>query len=315
MFGASLSLVRFLPFMAAPIHAVACFADGAHVLVGTEKQLTLFARSSEPVFRYFLPDGALPFVQCAVVEDMRSGIVAQRSGEIMRLQFAPEASSIDVDMAMIWHAQADLHSLSVSHCGGLIALGHYSSAITLLDNDGQVRWRSATKGRTWATSFDAADKLLYVGSSSPSPYRLAALSIEDGAPVAGKLLQDRIMGVAALPPPLAIAVVLSDEWQSRLVGMRPDFTSVWTFECEYNEFVTALDSDPEADIVALGTNTGRLIVMQGSTGEVMAQYDMLVSVVLSISVAGGQHIAAGLEDGQAALFEYIPPSPKGEFVL
>lgn len=315
MFGATLNLVRFLPFMKAPVHAVALFADGSHILVGTEKELALFARSAEQVFRYALPDGALPFIQCAVADDMRVGVAAQRSGEIFRLEFIPEQSSLDVNIARIWHAQADINSLSMTDCSELIALGHYSSAITLLDQKGEVRWRSATKGRTWVTAFDVMNKILYVGSSSPSPYRLAALSVEDGAPVAGRLQEDRVMGMAALPSPLAVAVTLSDEWQSRLAGMRQDLRAEWIYEGVYGEFITALASDPDSDVIVLGTNTGRLIALQATTGDVITTYDIPGSIVLSLSIANGQHVAAGLEDGQVALFEYIPPYSEDEFVL
>jgi WD40 repeat protein len=80
----------------------------------------------------------------------------------------------------------------------------------------------------------------------------------------------------------------------------------WRYTPATDEQVTALAIDPDAALVVFGTNSGSVTVLDAGSGRQLVRNDSLRSTVLSLAVAGGRYIAAGLQDGQVAYLEYAP---------
>lgn len=316
-----LSIVRYLR-LNEPVYAVAISADGRHILTGAERSLSLFTREGERLFRYALPETAdltrsLPFIETALAPGGERGLAIQRSGEFLRLDLRPlsdpEAWS-PVEIEEFWRTGSDVYTVDYWPDEDIVGVGHFSEAVTLLDVEGRVHWRQATKGRTWAVAFGPQGDVLYVGSSDAPPFRLAGLSVEQGTAQRGRLVPDRVMALTPLPKPLAIAAVHRGEWGSYLQAYTSDLKEAWRFECDFGEYITAMDSDVDADMVAIGANTGQITILQASTGQVWAQV-FLASVVLSLEASGGRHLVAGLQDGHAAVLFFTPPFAQDDFVL
>jgi len=316
-----LRIVRYLRLNES-VSAVAISENGLHILTGAERSLSLFTREGERLFRYALPKTAdptrsLPFIETVLAPGGERGLAIQRSGEFLRLDLRPLSDSeawSPVEIEEFWRTGSDVYTIDYWPDEDLIGVGHFSEAITLLDTEGRVHWRQTTKGRTWAVTFGPRGDALYVGSSDAPPFRLAGLSVEQGSVRTGRLVQERVMALASLPAPLAIAAVHRGEWASYLQAYTPDLQEAWRFECDFGEYITAMASHVDADILALGFNTGQITILQASTGQVWAQ-DFLASVVLSLDASGDQHLVAGLQDGHAAILFFTPPSVQNAFDL
>ncbi len=310
MNDAYLTVLRWL-HVGAAVHAVTLSEDGRHMLAGSDLDVSLRDRADNVLYSYKSPSTA--FRAVAATADLTLAIAATQSGDLYRLNPFRWAGQEADWPELIRREVRDLHSLSLAPGADRIAIGHLSAALTLTDAYGHVRWRrhpddrNATDGKSWAVAFGAGGDLLYVGSSSER-YLLAALDPADGRPLAGVRQPGPVTRIAALPSPLAVAAVVTQRGECHLLAYPPDLRrAAWRYECDLGELATAIGCDPAAGLLALGTNTGRLVLLNAADGALLAQNDTLCATVLTVSLAAGRYIAAGLVDGQIAYLEYVPP--------
>lgn len=300
----------------APVHAVALSGDGRHIFVGFEYGFRVVDRWGNFRFAH-TPDGeemAYNLVAMAAVGNW--GVAVQRSGNLHRFDVAYQAEEPEITFNEHEFRKEpnDVHSLSLAAEQHLTAVGHYGPALTVIDARGQQRWRrhpydrNPTDGQTWAVAFNAQADGLYVGCSSAARPLLALLDAQTGAVRQGVRLEQRVIALAALPSPLSVAVILNDSDGSQLAGYADDLHApVWTFASSSWERLTALAVDLQAGLVVVGSNTGAIYVLDSNTGALQASNDTLHATVLSVAIAMGRYIAAGLQEDSVAYLEYIPP--------
>jgi hypothetical protein len=321
MAEATLTLVRWLR-VGAPVHAVALAGDGRHLLAGSEHDLRLLDLWGNVRFRYFEPAAPGTAVErdlpCRVVclrpDTLAVALAGFRAGALYRLDLTWHDENVEVWPDLIRNEANDIHDLSYAPGNDLVAIGHLGPALTVIDLDGQQRWRrhpddhNATDGKGWVVALSPDGQQLYAGSSGSARHRLVILNAASGSLLAGAILPAPITLVAGLPAPLTVAAVLNFPEESQLVVYGTDLRKpAWSYVPETDGRVTALAADQAADLVVIGTNAGSVVVLDATSGRELVRDDSLHSTVLSLAIAGGRYIAVGLQDGQVAYLEYAPP--------
>ncbi len=317
----SLIVVRYLLHSEGPpVHAVALAEDGVHLLAGTEHDLKLLDRFGRQRFRYFEPPAPgtkferdMPFRAVALAPGLGWGLAGRRTGQVYRLDLSWRGEDVDVWPQEIRCEANDLYSLSLAADQRLIALGHLGPALTVIDTEGRQHWRrhpddrNPTDAKTWAVAFGLDGNTLFVGSSGAERNVLAALDATTGTKKTALRPKGRVMALAPLAPPLGVLAQLSESDGSRLVAYPADLKDeAWEFRPRMSGRITAIATDVANGLTALGTTTGHLALLEAGTGHLLAENRTLGSTVLSIAVAGGRYVAAGLQDGQIAYLEYSP---------
>lgn len=322
MADATLTLVRWLR-VKAPVHAVALAGDGRHLLAGSEHDLRLLDLWGNVRFRYFDPPAPGTAVErdlpCRVValrpDTLAVALAGLRTGALYRLDLTWQDEDVEAWPELIRAEANDIYSLSYAPSNDLLAIGHLGPALTVIDLDGHQRWRrhpddhNATDGKTWAVALSPDGLQLYAGSSGSARHRLVALNAANGGVLSGVILPAPVTLVAGLSSPLAVVAALNFPEECQIAAYGADFRQepAWRYVSEADERFTALATDPAAGLVVLGTDTGCVVVLDARSGRQLAQEDSLRSAVLSLAVAGGRYITAGLQDGQIAYLEYAPP--------
>ncbi len=294
----------------APVHAVALSGDGRHLFVASEHDFRVIDPRGNLRFTY----AGLPFNLVALAGNW--GVATQRSGQLYRFDISYE----DGKPQLTWHDQelcnepSDIYSVSVADEARLIAVGHYGPALTVMDANGRLQWRrhpydrNPTDGQTWAVALHPQGDILFAGCSSAAKPVLARLDAHTGAVQQGARLAQRVVALAILPSPLAVAAILSDGEGSAVVGYGDALqSSAWMFESESWERFTALAVDQQASLVAAGSNTGTVYILDGNSGALLASNTTLHAAVFTLAISSGRYIAAGLQDGSIAYLEYAPP--------
>ena len=300
----------------APVHAVALSGDGRHIFVGFEYGFRVVDRWGNHRFARTLSSEGMAYSLVVVADAGNWGVAVQRSGNLHRFDVDYQAGEPEINFyeQAILDEPNDVYALSLTAGQHRIAVGHYGPALTMIDANGQLQWRrhpydrNPTDGQTWAVAFNAHADGLYVGCSSAANPLLALLDAQSGAVRQGIRLEQRVIALAALPPPLSVVAILNDSEGSQIVGYADDLHSpVWTFASSSWERLTALAVDLQAGLVVVGSSTGALYVLDSNTGALQASNDTLHSTVLSVAIAMGRYIAAGLQEDSVAYLEYIPP--------
>lgn len=316
-----------------PVHAVALSGNGNHLLIGTEHDLRLMDPWGNERLRHahLPPPGSstepdMPFHAVALAPDLAMGLAVQRTtGKLYRLEITLEGDVVvraGLSDTPLRPEPIDVYSLAFDAGTGLIAIGHVGPALTMWDSRGGQRWRqhpqdhNATSGKTWAVALSSDSATLYAGSSGVGRYILGAMDAATGLVRAAQRLQAPITGLAPLPEPLAVGAAVNDRYAARVIAYAADLSDeAWSYEAGYGERVTALATDPSAELLAVGTNAGVLMMLDALTGEPLAVDASLGSAVLSLSLAAGRYLAAGLQDGRLFYLEYTPPAGKGGMLL
>jgi len=305
----------------ATIHSVALSAEGRYLLVGSEHDLRLFDLHGKEHLRWSKPGADIPVTVVALAPDASLALAGLRSGGLYRFDFDLAAEQKLRNYRDLWPEPNAVYSLSLSATGDRVLMGHFGPTLTLIDIEGDPCWRQAeTKGQTWAVTFSADGNTLYAGSSGTDKPILAALDAGSGKTQVGVRTARRVTLVSALPPPLAVAAVLSDLGGCEVVAYPSDLRTVaWSYPCDSGEYVTAMTSDALANLLVLGTNTGRILLLQANEGQIVAQQDGMHSTVRALAISEGRYLLAGLQDDQAdyqvAYMEYIPPVLEDEVIL
>ena len=294
-----------------PVYAVALSGDGQYVATGSEEGLALYDAVRNRQLVYPATRHPLPVSLVAVVPDMSWLLVGTREGVLNRLEVKRKEGGFTARARTIYQALNDLNSLALSADGKIIALGHLSPALTVLQTDGSVLWRrhpddgNATRSQVWSVSLDSKGDTLYVGSASTGTNVLTALDACTGAPHASQQLNDRIVHLASLATSGGVVAVLTaGSYEYQVVAYRPDLQDV-LWEHDFDEPVTALAADPQHDLLAISVGyEGRIMVLEASSGQVLAADQALHSLVNGLAVTNGSRLAAGTQDGHIARLYY-----------
>ncbi len=303
-----------------PVHAVA-LTDAGEVWAGSERDLRLLDAHGRSRFRLGGAHAVRPFTAVACGVGGRA-FALERTGRLLRLD--PLHGDVEGDVTWtpetLWTADNDLYALALVD-SGLVALGHLGAGLAVLDTDGEVRWRRGAEdgespgGRTWSVAFSADAATLYAGClaaaqrADDAACRLVTLDAAGGRVVAERAPVEPVSQVAALQPPLGVAAVHATRRGCRIVGYDSGLRVVmWSVTCAPGEMVTALAVDAASGWLVAGTNAGRVWLLDGQTGDRLAEYDLLYySTVLS--VVGAQLpaadgvLVAGLANGQLAYLD------------
>jgi hypothetical protein len=172
---------------------------------------------------------------------------------------------------------------------------------------------SADGGTIYASALGGADGGASAGVRRPAPssHRVVAIDAALGKPLKALTMGGRVTLLAALPAPLAVAVVHHSHAEGiaccQLTALDTALRKqAWSLPCPPDVSITALASAPGATALIVGTNGGELWRVGAFTGRILARYDLLYSsAVLSVAVAESGEIAAGMANGQVAFLERV----------
>jgi len=294
-----------------PVYAVALSGDGQYVAAGSEQGLALYDVVGNCRLAYPARRHPLPVSLVAMVPDMSWLLVGTREGVLNRLEVKRKEGGFTARARILHQALNDLNSLALSADGQIIALGHLSPALTVLQTEGNVLWRrhpddgNATRSQVWSVALDSKGDTLYVGSASAGINVLAALDACTGAPRASQQLDDRIVRLASLATSGGVvAVVTAGSYEYKVVAYQQNLQEV-LWERGFNEPVTALAADPRHDLLAISAGyEGRIMVLEATSGQMLAADQALHSLVNGLAVTNGSRLAAGTQDGHIAWLYY-----------
>ena len=277
-------------------------ADRPCPVAGAMQGLRLYDRTGQCLLSYPGDGTELPVSLIAMTPDMHWLFLATREGELYGMEAAKWLSGTKPELRLLHRTPADLNSLSVSADGSLIALGHLSPALTVLQTDGHVVWRrhrdtgNATRGHIWSTALDAAGTSMSVGSAGAEHVTLAIMDPQTGALCAGHSMDAPVVHLA---PPLNSAIVAAPfvgSYEYRLVGYSLDLRSeLWrrTFE----EPICALVAGPQNDRVFVCVGHEGRIMAWDEQGRETAEEIRLNVQIKCLAVAASNDLVAGTHDG------------------
>lgn len=297
--------------LGSPAYAVAVSADDQFVAAGAERGVTVWHVAGPVLLRHPQPPAELPAHQICATADFNRLFVCISRSHLARLDLRRAGEALTAQLTELYTAEADVHSLSASADGTLIAVGHLSPAMAVLQPDGTPLWRrhpatgTATEGHTWRVSLDPAGHTLYVGSSSGDTLRLAALDPQSGRVVGHARIAGHLAALAALPDDQGMAVALMhDPFCFQLIcfdrGLKARL-------CErvYAEPVTALAAAPQGGVLAAAIGyEGRIEMLEAGTGGVLAT-EWARSVVNGLALNRNGLLAAAVADGSVLLLRYV----------
>jgi hypothetical protein len=285
---------------------VALSGDGQYVAVGSENGLSIYDTIGNCRLRFPENEHSLPTNLVNVYPDMSRILIGTREGVLMCLDLKHAGERFRCQGRTLFHTANDFNSLSLSADQKLIALGHLSPALTVIEADGEVCWQrnpdtgTATRGHTWSVAFgvDAEANTLFVGNGGADPFILAALDARTSLPRASRQLEYPVSHLASLPPDKGVVAVLSaGSYDSRVVAFALDLEKI-LWQKQFAEPVTALATDPVQALLSISIGyEGRIAILEATSGEELAIDQTLRSLVNTISIADGSRLAAGMEDG------------------
>jgi len=293
-----------------PVYAVVQSMEGQYIAVGAEQGVKIFDLTGVELAAF--PATPMPVHQLAAVPDLAQLYVGARQGQLFRLDLERTAAGFDLAARSLYLCENDLHTLALAADGQIMALGHLSSALTLLHVDGELLWRrhpqdgTATEGRMWTVALDGAGQTLYIGSADTGTNRLAALDAQSRAAHGHCYLQARVTALAPLDNGRGVAAVLAqDVYSGRLVAYDNRMaTPLW--ECDFDEPVTALAADEQEPLLVAGVGyEGHVTLIDSCTGDVLA-CEPVKSVVNGLAISDGRSVAAVTQDGNLVLMHYLP---------
>ena len=295
-------------------YAVTLSSDGQYIAIGSEQGVAVFNTTGRRLLTHPSACTPLPVHQLAATPDLKRLYVGARQGGLIRLDLERDEEAFHSRAHSLYQTDSDLHTLSLSMDDQLVAVGHLSPALTLLQTDGHLLWRchpddgTATEGQLWAVALDADGSTLYVGSAGMGTNRLAALDARSGSLTAHCYLEAGIKAtsLAVLPGGKGVAVVLApDIYTGRLVAYDPGLTDL-RWEHIFDEPITALTTDHRQPLLAVGVGyEGKVIVIDAQNGRVMAA-EQTKSVVNGLALTQGRYLAAVTQDRNLVLMHYIP---------
>jgi hypothetical protein len=297
-----------------PVNAVAISADGQFAVAGLEQGLNIFDVDAQP--RFHQPANlplTVPIHRIAAEADLSQVYLLTRLGRLIRLDLDRDSMGFNARGQVLYQAPNDLHSLALTGSAGLIALGHLSSALSVLQTDGQLLWRqhpddgTATEGQTWTVAFDGPGTRLFIGSAGGTTNVLAALDSRSGVPYKALHGMAGVTALATLAGGSGVAAIVADDpYSGRVAAYSADLdTLLW--ERQFDESVTALAADEQQAIVVAGVGyEGQIVLLNAQNGDSLAAPFLCRSGINAIALAEGRWLSVATDDAGLALLRYLP---------
>lgn len=295
-----------------PTYAVAISRDGQHVICGVEGGAALYNASGLCLYTHPDPLDETPVHRLDARPAFDRIYLATRLGQIIDLALEPATKWWQARVAELTMIPGDIHSISVSEDGALIAIGHLSSALSLIGADGQFRWRyhpgndTAIEGSVWSVALEPDGSTLYAGSAGPDFPTLAAFDVRSGLLRAKQRFTARVTAVAVLPRQAGVVVIGTDDsYSSQIAAYTPDLrTLLWNHA--FSEPITALATDRDQPVIgaAIGYE-GRIALYDAANGSKLADEISLKTIVNGLAIGQGRTIAAATQDEHLALLRYV----------
>ncbi|MEI7850072.1 MAG: hypothetical protein WCK35_30045, partial [Chloroflexota bacterium] len=266
-----------------------------------------------------------PVIAIASRDDFSRVYICTRIGDIRCLELEQQAGEwVEKSIPrMLYQMQApELNSLFFAQNAGLLAIGHLSAGLAVLDEANEKPlWSShpdtgnATDANTWLVAMDADGENMFACSAMSGHNYLVALDPKTGLERWPRYYfgaQVRVTALSALPSGkgLLVALVEQDKFSYSDVGRLVLFNaslSEFIWECGFDEPVSAVCADHKKPrcVVSEGFN-GKLHVINTENGNLLAAGLTLNAFVNQISLTEGRYIAAALQDGHLAFVQYQP---------
>jgi WD40 repeat protein len=306
-----LTLFRWIRLSQAT-HAVALSDDGRYVICGVEGGAALYNTSGLCLYTYPDPLDEMPVHRLAALPAFDRIYLATRVGQIIGLTLEPAAEWWRGQVAELTTIPGDIHSIAVSEDGALIAIGHLSPALSLMNADGQFRWQHHPDGDTmvdgsvWSVALERDGSTLYAGSAGPDFPTLATFDTHGGTLRAALRFDARVTAIAALPQQAGVVIVQADDaYSGRIAAYSSNLrTLLWEHACD--EPITALATDPEQPVVSAAIGyEGQIALYDAATGSKLADQVPLKTIVNGLAISRGRTVAAATQDGHLALLRYV----------
>ncbi len=293
-----------------PVYAVALTSNGQYIAAGSQQGVGIFNPTGQRLFTY--PAGAepLPVRQLAATPNMEQLYIGALQGDLIRLELQRQDQTFTFQAASIYQTRSDLNTLSLSAKEQLIAVGHLSPGLTLMQTDSERIWRrhrddgTATEGGIWSVAFAPDGEHLYVGNAGSGTNRLAKLTVEQGVPVAQRLEESGITAIAVLPEEKGVVVVLAEAYGTgRLVLYDTNLSNIMWQSDSFDEKITAMAVDSQLPLLAISVGF-EVSMIDALSGQVLTSQTSK-SIVNDLALVQGRTLAAATEDGHIALMSYV----------
>ena len=292
-----------------PVYAVSYSADGQTLAVGSERGLTVFDIEGRTLFKHHPTEIEMPTTQVAFGPESQTLYIVIQAGQLLQVEWAKLVAAPVEAFHQLLDTQGDLNSLSLSHDGALIALGHLGPALTLLSSKGDVRWRrhpddrTSLDGNVWYASLDSQGSLVYVGSSATGTV-LVFDAITGRCTAQHHEPRASVTGLATLSGGTGVAISYRDTHGSNQLRAYTSELDRKIWVRDFEEPVTALAADAEMPyiVAAVGYN-GVLHLLDSVTGHSLAEPFELKSGVNGLAIHN-KDLAAATKDGELARLQY-----------
>jgi len=292
-------------------YTVAQSGDGQYVAVGTETGAAIYNLGGYCLATYPSSSAELPVHRLCASLDFTRLALATRLGKVISLELEMTNARFELRETKLYAADCDIHTLAFSSTEERIAVGHLSSALTMLDLQGSSLWAqqnqgAAALGTTWSVALAPDGEYTAVGSAGSGANWLAVLDTETGALRCKRECDAPVTAVAALADGSGVAALSPDEYDmARLTVYNAALTDV-LWEQELEGPATALACDFIEPLIAVGSSYEGIVQMwNAATGAQLAS-ESLHGIVNGLSLVRGSFVAAAIQDGSIALLRYLP---------
>lgn len=290
---------------------------GQYLVVGLEGGVVVYDWEYNPVFSY-PPEHVRAQVSFhLIVPTVGRWYVANRLGTLIELRLERSEAQLGLayDDECAYVTNSDIHSLACAKDGSWLAIGHLSSAITVLDTSHAQVWRrhsddgTATNNHLWSVSPHPTEQAFYAASGNAGTNTLALLSVDmnqqHAEVIAHQYLRQPITHLVPLVKPAGVLVgVALNDYQGKLSAYSADLqTRDW--DMLFDEPVTALAADPKYPLAAAGIGyKGRVVLIHTEKGQLLHEATPLDSVINAIAILQDRNrLVAGTTNGTLIIFD------------
>ena len=296
-----------------PVYAVALSEDGQHIVAGSERGMVVFDPRGEELFTYPSEGAAFP-VRClrmvSNASDRYALYVGGREGIVLRMILERKGEAFRSRIRPLLEVPSDLHSLALSPARDILAVGHLSGALTVVQGDGTRLWRrhpadrTALEGTIWSVAFDGEGAKLFAGSASAGTNVLMVFDALTGELCDQWYVEARVVGLVGLPgSQRVVAVTADDEEMFHLTAYSAPHSPSW--ERSFEEPVTAIASDMHSATLAVGVGyEGQVLLLDAESGGVRADNLRLRALINDLCIRKRTLVAA-TQDGDVSLLRYF----------
>lgn len=316
-----LEILRQIP-IGFPVSTVHLSMDGQYIAAGCRQGVSIVTPIGRKLLTY-PAQGPWPLQKVTITNTIDHFYVVTREGKVISLTPTRNGDfwTIDTPNRVLYDAPNDIFTMSIADDESLLALGHHSTALTLLNKiqeTPEVVWRrhrefgNATDGQAWVVSLSPDGKLLYLGSGGTGINRLVVMHAAAQTPLGQKILKngERITGLTVLPGDTGVAAVINKSLRDyRLVAFNRDLSRL-LWEKPFDEGVTALvgnrgvtASEGTPLLAAAIGFGGQVAIMNAFTGEELVA-KTLHAMVNDLDFVQSKTLVAATDDGNIISMTY-----------